>query len=474
VIAARSAERDREGAAAEAAAFAADALERAARDGGARVVVVAAPAPLAAVEDVLAACAEDTWRMWAPPQGPQLAGMGEVLAVDAQGEARIAGLRARGHDALAGLRSIAHPAAGSPAPRLVGGLAFRPGLAGPEWAALGDASFAMPKLGYGRDGDLAWATVAAPIEEAADPEARAHAAQQLGDLIAAIAALPGPRDLRGEPARARVARDGDREHWRRRVEAIRERIRRGEVDKIVAARRSVVDLETSVDPFLVLGWLAARYPRCYRFGVARAGAAFVGASPEKLIERRGDRVTTEALAGSIAAGEPGVADERAQAELLASAKDRGEQAIVVREIERALAPLCHDLHIPDAPRVRALHHVLHLETPIRGRLRAPAHVLDLVAALHPTPAVGGAPSERALEVIGGEPAPRGWYAGPVGWFDAEGDGELAVAIRSGLLVGRRAYLYAGAGIVADSCADAEYDEIDLKQRALLDVLGARA
>jgi isochorismate synthase EntC len=99
-------------------------------------------------------------------------------------------------------------------------------------------------------------------------------------------------------------------------------------------------------------------------------------------------------------------------------------------------------------------------------------VLDLVDALHPTPAVGGVPTASALDWIAThEPAPRGWYAGPVGWFDAAGDGEFAVALRSGLLVGNRAYVYAGAGIVAESDADAEYAETDLKQRALLGALG---
>ena len=129
--------------------------------------------------------------------------------------------------------------------------------------------------------------------------------------------------------------------------------------------------------------------------------------------------------------------------------------------------------MPGAPAVRALRNILHLHTPIAAELSAPVHVLELAAALHPTPAVGGTPTRLATAWIAArEPAPRGWYAAPVGWFDAAGDGELAVAIRSGLLAGRTAHVWAGAGIVRDSDAEAEWAEVEVKQRAVLDALGA--
>jgi menaquinone-specific isochorismate synthase len=115
---------------------------------------------------------------------------------------------------------------------------------------------------------------------------------------------------------------------------------------------------------------------------------------------------------------------------------------------------------------------MHLRTPIAARLAKRAHVLDLVAALHPTPSVGGVPTDRAIEwITRNEPDPRGWYAGPVGWFDAEGDGEFAVALRCGLLRGNRAWIYAGAGIVRDSDPAMEYAETNIKQTALLRALG---
>jgi menaquinone-specific isochorismate synthase len=200
-----------------------------------------------------------------------------------------------------------------------------------------------------------------------------------------------------------------------------------------------------------------------RFAFRPGETAFVGATPERLVARRGLSVASEALAGSAARSEA----------LLASRKDLGEHGFVVREIARRLRPLCRSLTVGERPDVRELRHVLHLHTPIEGVLAEPTHVLELVEALHPTPAVAGVPTDGALAWIAArESAPRGWYAGPVGWLDGDGDGEFAVALRSGVVDGARAWLYAGAGIVRDSDPRAEYDELELKQRALAAALGA--
>ncbi|NNE07987.1 MAG: isochorismate synthase, partial [Gemmatimonadetes bacterium] len=183
-------------------------------------------------------------------------------------------------------------------------------------------------------------------------------------------------------------------------------------------------------------------------------------------------------AGSIGSPERATEDERTAlaAELLSSEKDRGEHAIVVEAMRRNLEPLCSALAIEDVPTVRSFKHVLHLQTPIQGTLSSPdSHVLDIVARLHPTPSVGGVPSREAVRWIGEhEPIARGWYAGPIGWFDQNGDGEFAVALRCGLLEGERLHLYAGAGIVRDSDPHKEYVETDIKQLALLRALGLRS
>jgi len=207
----------------------------------------------------------------------------------------------------------------------------------------------------------------------------------------------------------------------------------------------------------------------------------VAATPERLVRRDGDVVRCDALAGTIilpsrpGSSAPISATHEAGAALLASAKDRWEHDLVVRAIREALEGAGAIVDPPASPGVRVLRHVLHLCTPFRAMLREPRHVLELAARLHPTPAVGGTPTAVAADWIAArEPAPRGWYASPVGWFDLDGNGELAVAIRSGVLVGDRAHLWTGAGIVAGSDPERELAETESKLRAMLGALGAPA
>src|SRR5690606_10290791 len=166
--------------------------------------------------------------------------------------------------------------------------------------------------------------------------------------------------------------------------------------------------------------------------------------------------------------------EQAAERLLASAKDRAEHDCVVTTIQNVLRPLCAELHVPAEPSVRRLRHVLHLQTPIRGVLAEDVHLLELADRLHPTPAVGGVPTEQALDwIVRSEPAERGWYASPIGWVDAAGDGELLVALRSALIRGDRVHLYAGAGIVAASEASSEYAETEVKLAGMRTALGVQ-
>jgi isochorismate synthase len=267
------------------------------------------------------------------------------------------------------------------------------------------------------------------------------------------------------------------------VVAISDAIARGACSKIVAARTCTVALAGAVRPADLLAALDHRHAECARVLIQPPGAgALVAATPERLIRRDGDLVWCDALAGtrSIAAAgdDPGHAHgardrlvAAASAELLASQKDRREHDLVVQAIRAALAD-CAEVDAPAVPDVRVLRHIVHLHTPFRARLREPRHVLELAARLHPTPAVGGTPRELAIDWIQSrEPAARGWYAAPVGWFDLAGNGELAVALRSGVLTGNRAHLWAGAGIVAGSDPDRELAETELKLRAMLGALG---
>ena len=221
----------------------------------------------------------------------------------------------------------------------------------------------------------------------------------------------------------------------------------------------------------LLATLSDRHPDCVRILIRPPGAGtLIAATPERLVKRDGAIVMCDALAGTIRSSAGETDREAAGAALLASTKDRREHDLVVRAIRAALEIAGAQIDTPAEPVVRALRHVLHLHTPFRATLREPRHVLELAA--HPTPAVGGTPTSFANAWIRThEPVARGWYAAPVGWFDLDGNGELAVAIRSGVIAGNRAHLWAGAGIVAGSDPDRELAETELKLQAMLGALG---
>ncbi len=286
--------------------------------------------------------------------------------------------------------------------------------------------------------------------------------------------LPAPPPAELPPAEEVLSQQA----WETAVRAALEAIAVGALQKVVLARPAVLQLPVAPDPVAVLQALHRSQPRAYCFLFEpQPGMAFVGATPELLARVQHGQVETVALAGSIARGRDEHEDALLGRQLLQSAKDRREHAAVVTAIREALAPLTRGLAAPSEPRLRRLPHIQHLETPLRGLLRPGVGLLDVAAALHPTPALGGAPREAALRFIAAhEPYPRGWYAAPVGLLFPDGSGELGVAIRSALLLGNRAVLYAGAGIVAGSDPAREWQETALKletmRRALAEALTA--
>lgn len=247
-------------------------------------------------------------------------------------------------------------------------------------------------------------------------------------------------------------------------------IRAGAVEKVVLARPRVLEAAAHFPAWTLFASLAERAPGTARFALLDAdGAAFFGASPERLFALEGDRLAVDVLAGTAARG-VGAADEDRAASLRASAKDAHEHAVVREAVLTALAPLATDLVSADQPGLLALPTVWHLHTPVTGKLAAGKGLGDLVRALHPTPAVGGAPRQAAIELIRElEPTGRGRYAGPVGWVSADA-AHLAVGIRSAHLRGNRAVAMAGGGIVAGSEPAAEWAETERKIAPMLSAL----
>jgi salicylate biosynthesis isochorismate synthase/menaquinone-specific isochorismate synthase len=361
--------------------------------------------------------------------------------------------------------ALAGPTTGARGPLFVGGFSFDPRSASD--AAFPAARLWIPRTALVRERKGTSLTLAWLARETDAPSRILPLFRD--DLTAAGAPQP---DARGrEPGTTGVSLAPAQATWRRGVEAALREIADGAYEKIVLTRRCRVTAGRAFDPFVLYGRLRAAFPSCLNVALGFVDDSFVCASPELLARRRGRRVRSESLAGSIARGATPAEDRRLARTLIESKKDHAEHEIVVRWIRSALAPRCSRLSAPESPHLARLKNVQHLTTPVTGLLRERIGILRLVEALHPTPAVGGSPGDPTLALIRArERWDRGWYAGPVGWLNAAREGEFAVAIRSARLRGAEAELLAGAGIVQGSDPRAELEETDLKLRALLGAL----
>ncbi len=402
-----------------------------------------------------------------------LAGLGEAITIEARGPDRFADVAERARE-LAG-EALADDPAEDPhrppaaGPAFVGGFAFaHDGGSSPEWSSLAPASVVLPELSLSRQGDEARMTLNAVVHPDDDAEA---VTERLLVRVSALAPAAMPL-LDPDPIeRTRVASAAPPSHYEHAVERAVERIRAGELEKVVLAREVRAHAPSPHDPAPVFGALRELFPACYCWCVGTPEAAFVGASPELLVRRDGQRAQTVALAGTTRRSADPSVDDHLGEQLLQSAKDRAEQAIVARRIERTLDPVSLWVAAGEEPVLVKVHNVQHLATPIRAQLADPVPAVELVGMLLPTPAVGGEPREAALPLIPAlEGLDRGWYAGAVGWTDLAEDGEFCVALRCALLRGRVAHLYAGCGIVSESVPAEELAETEVKLQALLPLL----
>ncbi|MDR0284700.1 MAG: chorismate-binding protein [Propionibacteriaceae bacterium] len=279
----------------------------------------------------------------------------------------------------------------------------------------------------------------------------------------------GPRVVATEPPGVRFTTGSlGRADWTGAVRTALTRIRAGELDKVVLARDEVGEAAGHIDIQAVLARLAAAYPQTWTFGVQ----GLVGASPELLVRQDRGLITSRVLAGTIHGSE--VAVDLAAA-LSSSSKDLAEHEYAVASVADALRGHVSSLHVPEVPFVLQLPNVMHLATDITGAARPGATVLELAAAIHPSAAVCGTPTEHARALITElEHLDRGRYAGPVGWINTHGDGEIALALRCGLIEGRGARIFAGCGIVADSDPESEWAETEAKLLPMIEALGATA
>jgi isochorismate synthase len=415
--------------------------------------------------------AGEDWFCYEQPArgGAAVAALGAVRRLEASGDGRFAAVAAAWR-ALAG-GAVAGEHEGPPGSGLVavGGFAFAPeGGAAPHWAGFGAGALTVPEVALARRAGEVSLTVAALAAPDDVPE---QLAARMASRVAALRDDPLPLLDPAPAGRFRIASIAPPEHYVEAVARAVERIRAGALDKVVLAREVAVHAPAPHDAAAVFGVLRAAFGSCFVFCAGRGESAFVAASPELLVRREGLRASSVALAGSIRRSADPAVDDHLGEQLLGSAKDREEQAIVTRRIARALRPHAVWVAAPDEPTVIKVANIQHLATPIRAQLTHPIGVVELAGLLHPTPAVGGEPFAVAAPLIPRlEGLDRGWYAGPVGWTDANEDGEFCVALRCALLRGAEARLYAGVGVVRDSDPAAELAETEVKLGALLPVL----
>lgn len=364
-------------------------------------------------------------------------------------------------------------------PRLFGGFAFQDDFTPDNtWAAFHPAHFILPHYQLARWGDDCWLTINTLLPSDEDPyailpELKVALEARLVQLQTAATSTPTPTTpATAESKEWDIRYPMTEQQWAKAINTAVAHMRQGPLKKVVLSRVCEILQEEDIDIEGALAYLGRRYDDCFIFLFEpQPGHAFLGATPELLVNVSGEQITTMALAGSAKRGATAAEDNQFAQELFNSSKDRYEHELVVRSIRARLADKVEALTIPPKPTVYRLNNIQHLYTPIHGRLRAQQGVLPLVESLHPTPAMGGTPRELALGFIqSAEPVPRGWYAAPIGWIDHQLDGAFAVAIRSAVCQQRRAWLYAGAGIVADSLPEREWQETALKFRPMLEAL----
>ncbi len=418
--------------------------------------------------------AEGVERFYWEHNGEIYAGFGIAVELTAWGEDRFQSIRAKASDLFRDVL-ILNDDQSAARPRLFGGFSFRSDFVTENtWAAFAPAYFVLPHYQLTQIGGESWLTINVQVGDGdeidADGVEEALAAQYENLLNRQDAKNAKFNEL------SDISYPMPFDSWSDMITDATDRLKSGELEKVVLSRVCELRFAEKIDIDSALAFLRHKYAGCYIFLFEPSPhLAFYGATPELLVHVEGREIETMALAGSIKRGLTPADDDALAHELLDDPKNRHEHRVVAEALRERLTPLTDQLDINDTPQILRLSNIHHLYTPVRGELKSASGVLPLVEHLHPTPAMGGVPQARAMDYIAhAEPVPRGWYASPIGMIDHNLDGEFAVAIRSAISQNERVWLYAGAGIMADSTPQKEWDETALKFKPMLDALGAQA
>jgi isochorismate synthase len=438
--------------------------------------------PLAVVENIVRSSASDEaiasqfaagCAYWSrPSDGFSFAGVGAVATFEPSGAGRFKSVD-HAWASLLDSALIEDPDGTGRGPLLVGGFAFDPdGPQSEQWRDFPSAHLIVPRvLLVADDGDHTL-TITVLVGADGRPDADAEAIAGLVDAMLSVPLHDIGNETADEEGTLRYSEPASQSRWEGMVHLALDKIRAGELEKVVLARGLQASASRSIDVLAVLNHLRSRHVDSFVFGYWRGESVFIGASPERLVSFEGRQIFASSLAGTITRGANPAEDVSNAEALLGSEKDQAEHAAVRRALYEKLAEQCDDVIAPEEPSLLTLPHVHHLHTPFRARLRDSASLLSLAGRLHPTPAVGGSPRDAALRFIDEhEDIDRGWYASPIGWIGRD-SGEFAVALRSALINGDDALLFAGCGLVAGSDPALEYAESSLKMRSMQSALEA--
>ena len=425
-------------------------VDQALRAASSRLRIVSVEVDLDPLDLVRAGSEAFGWAgFYGSPEGKSLGGLGTAAAFAVGGPTRFEAIDSGVKDLPGGVN-------------LFMGFGFEEdGPSGVDWEGFPSAAAVLPEVSVARVGGRSSLTVA--VRPGSDGRL----------LLGLLSALRTPGSVVEEHEVDHTVESRPMpDDWRDLVAEAVASIGAGVLEKVVLARTVLVHTPHPLRSFDLVAQLRGRYPGCRIFGWQQGDSTFVGASPEVLITRDGERLQLSPLAGSGPRGVDADDDRRLGDALLSSVKDRLEHSIVVEDAVRRLQPVATGITHPSDPVLHRFATVQHLATPITGI--TDRRVLELAAVLHPTAAVGGSPQTEALAFIAKqEGIDRGWYSGGIGWIEPDGDGELAVALRCALVRGDRATIYAGNGIVEGSDPGEELVETRLKLRPMLDLLTDR-
>ncbi len=405
-----------------------------------------------------------------PDQEMTIAAGNRVALIKNSGQNRFQNVSRQANSLLSRVHyfsEINHSMAGA---HLVGGFSFFDQSLSGAWSPFGNASFVLPEWLLVRDGQFSMINITRSWQPDDDPyEIRDWFSNWMRDFLERLGTnIERSRILQDQrvsgKAITRLDSDRDRIRWVNNVELARDGIKNNLYQKIVIARDLRLRTEDRVSSTKLVHFLRKEYPSCYSFIYQLNGEAiFLGSTPEKLLSLQSQYVKTEALAGSISRGLTATQDAINEKKLLESAKNREEHAYVLESIKEKLRLISDSVEHAPRPVIKKFANVQHLCTPVAASLSTKMNAVDIVSRLHPTPAVGGYPEMGAMHHIQElEQMERGWYAGPIGWFNTNRRAEFSVAIRSGLIRQKNVQFFAGCGIVEDSDPQAEWEETQIK------------